>query len=148
MWIVGIAWILKGPIICWLAQESVGSPSYHCLKGSLSDMQVAVVLKLLLVIARALRWWESEIGKQIQLSCLYLLFKIWREGSNHIHWKQTEVACHVFYCCPRTIKVTANASVVPGCLELPALCLLPPSLPSKIKTMSLQHSYSCSKLRF
>lgn len=54
----------------------------------------------------------------------------------------------MFYWCPRTIKVTANASVVPGCLELPASCLLPPSLPSKIKTMSLQRSYSCSKLRF
>lgn len=111
-------------------------------------MQVAVVLKLLLVIAQALCWWEAEIGKRVQLSSLYLLFQIWREGSNHIHWKQTEVACHVFYCCPRTIKVTANASVVPGCLEFPASCLLPPLLPSKIKTMSLQRSYSCSKLRF
>lgn len=53
-----------------------------------------------------------------------------------------------FYSRPRTITATANASAVVGCLKPPALCLLPPSLPSQIKTMSLQHSYSCNKLRF
>lgn len=48
--------------------------------------------------------------------------------------------------CPRTIKVTANASAVSGCLKLPASCLLPSSL-SLCKIKSMQCSCSCSKLR-
>lgn len=49
--------------------------------------------------------------------------------------------------CPRTIKVTANASAVSGCLKPPASCLLPSSL-SLCKIKSMQRSCSCSKLRF